>query len=138
MSEDLKRRCARLTTEEKLQLMSFLSTSIQNERDGIGKTPLRASILLGELGSIYGRAISYYSRDPRDVWARTMVAYQMVSEGYSLAEIGRQLNKDHSTIVHLRHKMEDALAVPQAYRDILPIWNEFQTRISYDFHERPN
>lgn len=137
MSEDLKRRCARLTTEEKLQLMAFLSSSLQKD-ERIGKSSLRASILLGELGAIYGRAISFYSRDPMDVWARTMVAYQMVGEGYTYAEIGRQLNKDHSTIVHLRHKMEDALAVPQAYRDILPIWNEFQTRISYDIHERPN
>lgn len=129
MSEDLKRRCARLTTEEKLQLMAFLSTSIQRERDGIGKSSLRGSILLGEMGVIYGRAISLTSRDSWDVWARTMVAYQMGLEGYTLAEIGRQLLKDHSTIIHLRKKMQDALDLPQAYRDIIPIWETFQKRI---------
>ena len=134
MSEDLKRRCSRLTTEEKIQLVAFLSSSIQRERE-FGKSSIRGSILLGEMGKIYGRVISLTNRDAGDVWARTMVVYQMILEGYSITEIGRQLLKDHSTIIHLRKKMEDALSLPQAYQDILPIWEQFKQRLDNDIHQ---
>lgn len=134
MSEDLKRRCSRLTTEEKIQLVAFLSSYIQRERE-FGKSSIRGSILLGEMGKIYGRVISLTNRDAGDVWARTMVVYQMILEGYSITEIGRQLLKDHSTIIHLRKKMEDALSLPQAYQDILPIWEQFKQRLDNDIHK---
>ena len=73
--------------------------------------------------------VDFFSRNPLDVWARTMVAYQMILEGYTCSEVGRQLMKDHSTITHLKKKMMDALSVPMAYQDIIPIWNEFQKRV---------
>ena len=85
---------------------------------------------MGEMAKVIGqKTISYLSREPMDVWARTMIAYQMLIEGYSTGEIGRQMMKDHSTIIYLRKKMEDVFAIPQAYRDIIDIWNNFQNRI---------
>ena len=73
--------------------------------------------------------VSLVSRIPEHVWARTMVAYQMVKEGYTSTEIGHQMMKDHSSVTHMKNKMQDALDLPQAYRDILETWNEFQKRI---------
>lgn len=91
---------------------------------------MRCSILLGEMAKVIGvKYISQVSRIPSHVWARTMVSYQMIKEGYSTGEIGHQMMKDHATILYMKRKMQDALDVPSAYRDIIDIWNKFQKRI---------
>jgi hypothetical protein len=64
-----------------------------------------------------------------------MVAFQMCKEGYSTTEVGRQMMKDHSTIIHLRNKMQDVFELPQMYGDILEIWNRFQKQIQDDIHK---
>ena len=58
----------------------------------------------------------------------------MILEGYTTTEIGHQMEKDHSSVIHMRKKMQDALSLPWAYKDIIPIWNEFQKRIKDDIH----
>ena len=92
---------------------------------------------MGEMAKVIGqKTISYLSREPMDVWARTMIAYQMLIEGYSTGEIWRQMMKDHSTIIHLKNKMRDALSLPEAYGDIINIWDKFQKLIQDDIHQR--
>lgn len=127
MSEDLKRKCDALSLEDKIDLRDYISASIN--RNECLQSGIRCSILLGEIGDVIGRKVDYFHRDPMDVWARAMVAYQMTLEGYSTIEIGRQMMKDHSTVIYLRNKMKDAFEIPNAYRDILQIWNDFQKRI---------
>lgn len=139
MREDLKHRCEKLTLEDKVELREYLSALIAHENGRTRKTPLRCSILLGEMAKILGeKYISYVSRIPIHVWARTMVAFQMLMEGYSTSEIGHQMMKDHSSIIHYRQKMQDALDLPQAYRDILDIWNKFQKQIQLCDSQRNN
>lgn len=136
MSEELKLMCEDLSLQDMVELREYLSDIISSYKGGIRKTPLRCSMLLGEMADILGvKYISYVSRIPCHVWARTMVAYQMIREGYSTLEIGHQMEKDHATITHMKNKMKDALSLPQAYQDILPIWNEFQKRIYNDIHK---
>ena len=130
MSEELKHRCEKLSLEDKVELREYLSTLIASDQGQVRKSPLRCSILLGEVAKVMGVvSIGYFSRDTDQVWARTMVAYQMIKEGYSTTEIGHQMMKEHSTIIHMRKKMEDVFYLPHAYRDILEIWNKFQTQI---------
>lgn len=135
MSEELKRECEDLPLEDIVELRDWLSSIITSSNGGVVKTPLRCSMLLGEMAEILGvDYISYVSRIPSHVWARTMVAYQMILEGYTTTEIGHQMEKDHSSVIHMRKKMQDALSLPWAYKDIIPIWNEFQKRIKDDIH----
>ena len=135
MSEDLIRMCESLTIQDKMELRSWLSDDIASSKKRIGKSPLRCSILLGEMADIMGvRNISYVSRNPMHVWARTMVSYQMNREGYLRKEIGHQMMKRHSAITHMIDKMRDALSLPEAYGDIIEIWNAFQKRIQDDIH----
>ena len=130
MTQELKHKCERLSLEEKMELRDYLSASIANSHMGGFHSPLRCSILLGDMAEVMGLdAIGYFSRDPMMVWARAMVAYQMIQEGYSTGEIGRQMMKDHSTIIYLRKKVQNAFDIPRAYQDILAIWNDFQKRI---------
>lgn len=128
MSEDLMNQCRNLPIADKIELRNYLSSCIANSRS-TSKDRDRASVLLRYMERILGREVSIFGRKPDDVWARTMVAYEMLLEGYSTGETGKQLFRDHSTIIHLKRKMEDALSVPMAYRDIIQIWEEFKNTI---------
>lgn len=127
--------CESLTLRDKVELRDWLSDMITIASGGMVKSPLRCSILMGELATIMGlQTISYERRHPAHMWGRTMVAYEMSREGYSRTEIGYQMMKDHSSVTHMINKMRDALSLPQAYADIIKIWNEFQKRIQDDIH----
>lgn len=128
MMDEMKRRCRRLTTEQKVILRDWLTDTIRLEESNPVYSPLRCSVLMGDFKDATGINITYHCRDAMQVWGRAMVAYQMYTEGYSTSEIGRQMMKDHSTIVNLRQKMENALQYPQAYKDIIPIWEKFKQR----------
>ena len=134
MNEKLKLMCEDLSLQDMVEFREYLSDLISC-KSRIEKTTLRCNFLMGEMTDILGeRYISYASRISSHVWARTMVAYQMIKEGYSTLEIGHQMMKDHSTVTHMKVMMQDALSLPKAYRKIIAIWNEFQRRIQDDIH----
>ena len=124
MSEDLIKRCLSLSIDEKRQLIA----RIKNSLDGVDSW--RADRLLEMYGEVTGMKPNLYCRDRDHVWAKAMVAYQLLQEGYSLESVAMSLCKhNHSSIIHYRQKMQNALDVPSAYRDIIDIWNKFQKRI---------
>lgn len=124
MSEDLIKKCLSLSIDEKRQLIA----RIKNSLDGVDSW--RADRLLEMYGEVTGMKPNLYCRDRDHVWAKAMVAYQLLQEGYSLESVAMSLCKqNHSSIIHYRQKMQDALDVPQAYKDIIDIWNKFQKRI---------
>lgn len=88
----------------------------------------------GELATIMediiGETIQFQDRHKIHVWARTMIAYQMKSEGFTSHWIGTHIHKDHSSVLYMAGKMRDVLKYPNQYRDIMPMWNEFQKRIN--------
>lgn len=133
--EDVMSMIMALTPEQRKEAKAILN---RMSDEAVIQIPHRAEDLLAVLCGLTGRRMNLRSRDSEVVWAKAMVAYRMMEEGYTLAEIGRQLGKDHSTVIHYRHKMQDALSLPQAYQDILPLWYEFKTRIENDIHERPD
>ena len=69
------------------------------------------------------------SRRAEFVWARSILAYQLVKEGMTASEAGRFLGKDHSTIIYMRRRVEDALMYPKQYTDVIYIWKQFQKKI---------
>lgn len=135
MNAELKRRIARLSLEQKVELRDYITEQIDT-------SPLhnrgRFTYLLHKMEAVLGKNVRIVSRIPDDVWARTMIAYEMILEGYTYAEVGRQMEKDHSTVMHLKKKMEDAISLPRMYGDILPIWYTFKSTIDNDIHERTN
>lgn len=129
MSDDLKRRCEGLTLADKISLRDWLSEVIMTT-GGRKQTALRCAELLDAVAEAMGVSrIPFVSRSQSHVWARTMVAYQMIKEGYTTGEIGLQMHKNHSTVTHMRKKMQDALDVPGIFKDIVSVWNRFQNNI---------
>ena len=137
MSDELKLAVENLSLKDKVELREYLSDMIDSSRR-LSKSPLRCSILLGTMAAALGweKPIPYEGREPHFVWARTMVAYQMSKEGYTTIEIGRQMMKNRTTIIHLLKKMQDVFAFPLMYEDVLKMWYKFQKQIEYDIHER--
>ena len=137
MSDELKLAVENLSLKDKVELREYLSDMINSSRR-LNQSPLRCSILLGTMAAALGweHPIPYEGRESHYVWARTMVAYQMSKEGYTTIEIGRQMMKNRTTIIHLLKKMQDVFAFPQIYEDVLKILYKFQKQIEYDIHER--
>ena len=130
MSEELKQTCDGLSLDEQVEMREYLSELIANSSNTRIKSPLRCSHLMEKVAKVMGReSIWSRSRDAEAVWARTFVAYQMIRECYTTTEIGKQMLKDHATVVNMRKKMQNALELPHAYKDIMIIWNEFQKQI---------
>lgn len=132
----LENMCLSLSFKERMRLCESLRNSIIKERMERRPLPIgRCGFLMSYMEEILGEPIPTKSRVTRYVWARTMVAYQLIMEGYSTVEVGKMLNKDHSTVIHLRNKMQDALDYRFAYMDIMIIWDQFQNKISNELHE---
>lgn len=137
MSDELKYAVENLSLKDKVELREYLSDMI-NSSMRLSQSPLRCSILLGTMAAALGweHPIPYEGRESHFVWARTMVAYQMSKEGYHTVEIGRQMMKNRTTIIHLLNKMQDVFALPQMYENELEMWYKFQKQIEHDIHER--
>ena len=137
MSDELKLAVENLSLKDKVELREYLSDMIDSSRR-LSQSPLRCSMLLGTMAAALGweKPIPYEGRESHYVWARTMVAYQMSKEGYPTIEIGRQMMKNRTTIIHLLNKMQDVFAHPKMYEDVLLMWYKFQKQIEYDIHER--
>ena len=137
MSDELKLAVENLSLKDKVELREFLSDMIDSSRR-LSQSPLRCSMLMGTMAAALGweHPIPFEGRESHYVWARTMVAYQMSKEGYTTIEIGRQMMKNRTTIIHLMKKMQDVFAFPQMYEDVLKMWYKFQKQIEYDIHER--
>lgn len=124
MSEEFIQSCLALDLEDKKHLIARLTANVN------GCDYSHAADVLDIYKEVTGRKVNLFCRDQEDVWGKAMVAYQLLQEGFSLSAVSRMLcRKDHSTIIRYRQKMEDALAVPSAYRDIIEIWDNFKARI---------
>lgn len=128
MTQAMQRTILKMTPQEKRELVEYINETLA-KANADTRYSQRCSNLMEEIGGILDRKIDYISRDNTDVWARAMVAYQMIEEGYTLAEIGRQMLKDHSTIYHLKTKIQDVIDYPNLFKDIYPVWIQFQNKI---------
>lgn len=134
---DLLTQCLALPLEERKKLVARLSDSIVDTM--AQRTPERAARLFSIYQDLTGRRINLKSHDHNDVMGKMMVAYRMLQDGFSGGAIGRQLKKNHSTIIHYRRKMECVFEMPKMYSDVIKIWEMFNDKVeNYDIHERPN
>lgn len=132
-------QCLQLPNRERLNLCAALRDSIlQERRDKKPMNQNRAQVLLDMLSEILGEPIPVKSRLTRFVWARAIVAYQLLKEGYSTLESGRMLGKDHSTIIHMRDNMSYVLKFPSMYMDVINIWKQFQNKLQDETNTRTN
>ena len=125
----IEEMCLQLPMEERIELCNHLQESINRERK-MGIPVERPAFLKRMMAEVLGvDDIPVKSRRAEFVWARNILAYQLVKEGMTASEAGRFLGKDHSTIIYMRRRVEDALMYPKQYTDVIYIWKQFQKRI---------
>lgn len=125
----IEEMCLQLPIEDRTQLCNILQESITRERK-MGIPVERPAFLYRMMADVLGvDDIPVKSRRAEFVWARSILAYQLVKEGMTASEAGRFLGKDHSTIIYMRRRVEDALMYPKQYTDVIYIWKQFQKKI---------
>ena len=127
-------QCLALPYELRMSLAHLLIDSLQVKPVFDARYSNRAGELLCVLENIFGEKLNFDSREKNCAWAKAMISYQMTKEGFTTLEVGRQMGLDHSTIIHNRDKMETALSLSYAYRDIINIWNQFQNYLQNETH----
>ena len=120
----IEEMCLQLPIEDRTQLCNILQDSIARERK---ERPAFLKRMMAEVLGVDN--IPVKSRRAEFVWARSILAYQLVKEGMTASEAGGFLGKDHSTIIYMRRRVEDALMYPKQYTDVIYIWKQFQKKI---------
>lgn len=130
---ELTRRCLALSKEDKADLINLLKESLkEGKEDGS-----RFSVLLRIATEVCGEGILSRSRDFKCVMGRRCIAYRMRLEGFSLQQIARRLNMNHSSVVHMHNMMKDVLQYPNIFELDMAYWEEFEKKVhEYDTNER--
>lgn len=69
------------------------------------------------------------SRTTAQVYARVVLAAHLYERGFSVIEIGKVLDRDHSTITHYRRMYADAVRYPKSYGLLMKLDKVFLKRI---------
>ena len=64
-------------------------------------------------------------RTSEDTKVRMLVAYQLHTEGYTYAQVGKAMNRDHSTASYLYKKMDDVLKNPSIWKEMYHNYETF-------------
>lgn len=86
---------------------------------------LRFPVVMSAAEQATGRRLSR-ERSKDNTTFRALVAYKLREEGYTYSDIGKMLQRDHSTVMHLCNIMRDMLSVPMAYQDEMKMYREFE------------
>lgn len=87
---------------------------------------------------ITGEDCTEHTRRPTVVWARNIVAWQMIEDGFTTTSIGKRLGIDHSTVSHCKSAVKEMLEYPRYYKRELGVFRKFRKTINDEIHTRTN
>ena len=122
MDGNLIRRCVGLPKEEKLYLIRQMQNTMMDEREDDGT---RFHQLYKAATAVVGGGILSDSKIRSAVIGRKMIIYKMLEEGYTYDFISKCMNRDRSSVRHLRKHMDDALVYPHIYQYEVECWKKF-------------
>lgn len=123
---ELTRQCLALSKARRAYLIRVLKDSL-SQKDKIEDSE-RFTILLKAATAVCGDGIMSKSKAFLPTLGRKMIAYTMREEGFSLASIGRFLDKDRTTARTLAMKMEDAITYQ--FKEDMPLWRAFKNLVA--------
>ena len=124
--EDLIKRISTLPLEEKKILYNEIARLIRQdivksiEREDKDMESIK--LLLYDILGIDEYVPS--SRERKQVLFRTILANLLLKMGKGEEEVGRMMNKDHSTIHYYKMIMQDWFDCPSYYQKELSYWNQ--------------
>ena len=130
-NETIVRQIRKLPSEDRRYIIGAAIMDL--DRDLLKPNgPDRYAILLRLAEQATGHQLTK-SRCRENTDIRILVATQMRSEGYGLYEIGRWMERDHSTVTYYTKMMEDALSLPVACPELIRKYDSFKKELlEYD------
>ena len=135
MNEELINEVMALPSNERKELMDTIRKSLEDEGYFITSSQLWADYLLRTAASVLQIGWPDNSQRDESVYCRTMVAYQLRSEGRTMHNVGDLVGRNHATVVNMLHNMETVLAHPHIYRTANAQYQQFKSIIN-ETHER--
>ena len=127
--EDLIERISFLPIEEKKILYNEIARLIRQDivkstgrKEEEMEEMERIKLLLYDILEIDEYVPS--SRERKQVVFRTILANLLLKMGNGEEQVGRMINKDHSTIHHYKVIMQDWFDCPSYYQEELSYWNQ--------------
>lgn len=90
------------------------------------------SIYVGIMSALVGRDILERSREREMVWARNMVCYRLVLDGYSQNMIGKFIGLNHATVCYAKKQVGNMLDRPSMYPKETKLWEKFTKLLSFN------
>lgn len=78
------------------------------------------------LESVTGHPLDLKSRTREATLERAVVAYQLLSEGFSTTKVGKVIGRNHATVIHARHLIEDIFLYSRLYSYEFHLWINFK------------
>lgn len=79
----------------------------------------------GAMFSVSGLDVRVRTRERRVVWARYMVSYRLITDGYSRRSTAKMLGLDRSSMFHAIGMVEEMLKMPKMYPEEYELWEKF-------------
>lgn len=135
MNEELINEVMALPSNERKELMDAIRKSLEEE--GYFTTSLQRWVdyLLRTAASVLKIEWPDNSRRDESVYCRTMVAYQLRSEGMSINRVADCIGRHHATVLHMINGMEDIIANPRIFKTEYAQYQQFKSIIN-ETHER--
>ena len=121
---ELTRKCLMLPDGDKIRLMNTLRCSVEDKAE-----TTRFDVLYKAACEVMGCDILKPIKLREMVLGRSMVAYQLRLEGYTLHDVGRYLVKHNSTVLSMQRQVEDAIQYPHIYSKEIRLWKLFQEKV---------
>lgn len=131
MDEKLLKKVEAMSSSDKKELIEHLQNSLVIEDYPVMIIKDRYKQLLEAAESIFERKMQK-GRDIEDVMMRRFIAYKLREDGYTFSQISRVMGKNHSTIIHLIHQMEDYFSLPSMYKEDIKKYLKFHSKVMQD------
>lgn len=115
-----------LPREERLEIYKAVGESLRPHTPSVRE---RYDAAARAMESVTGYPLDLHTRRRESTMERAMVAYQLISEGFSTTEVGRCLQRDHSTVIHYRNMIEDMMVYARLTPNEFTTWLKFKNAI---------
>lgn len=131
MDKNLFNEIEKMSGSDKKELIEHLKNSLVAEKYPSTLISDRYELLLEIAETVFNRKMQK-GRHVDDVMMRRFIAYKLRKDGYTYSQISRVTGKDHSTIVHLVHQMDDYFSLPAMYKEDIKKYLKFDSMVMQD------
>lgn len=118
----LRRQVLALPLADRLTLLEALRVSVAEPRRDAAAI---LQHLVATMNEVAGFPVVSDRRDNASAWARAVLCFVARREGLKQSQIGKALQRDHSSIAHAESRIRTAFEYPDQYAEVITLYNRF-------------